>query len=416
MDRVILHSDLNNFYASVECLYNPVLRNRPVAVCGSQSTRHGIVLAKNLIAKKMGVKTGEAVWEAKKKCPSLEVVRPNYSLYLKFSILARKIYEEYTNLVEAFGIDESWLDVTESARLFGTGEFIAEEIRRRMKDELGLTVSIGVSFNKIFAKLGSDIKKPDAVTTISHENFKEVVWKLPVEDLLYVGRSTGKKLRAVGICTIGDLARAPLGYLTNLLGKWGETIWIFANGYDDFPVNRVDFESLIKGIGNSLTTPRDLTCNQDIRLLAYVLSDSVAQRLRRHNFKGKTVQISVRDSSLTFIDRQAQLPFYTNISSEIACKACEIFQKNWDWTSAVRSFGIRVTDLVTADSYLQPTFFDDDTRLRKELLERSIDAIRARFGHYSVQRGLLLSDSSLNANPAEENIIHPVSYFKEGLA
>jgi DNA polymerase-4 len=412
MERVILHSDLNSFYASVECLYNPQIRDKPVAVCGSQSTRHGIVLARNMLAKKYGVKTAEPVWEAKGKCPELVVVRPNYPLYLKFSVLARKIYENYTSLVESFGIDESWLDVTESTRLFGSGERIAGEIRERIREELGITVSIGVSFNKIFAKLGSDMKKPDAVTVISQEDFKRKIWKLPAEDMLYVGRSTASKLGQVGILTIGDLANAPLKYLTGRFGKWGETLWIFANGYDATPVTKTDFEPVIKGIGNSLTTPRDLTCISDVRLLAYVLSDSVGERLRRHNLKGKTVQISIRDSSLAFTERQSQLPAHTYISAEIAEKAVEIFSKSWDWSKTIRSFGIRVTDLVTADTFMQLSLFDDERRMKKEMLDRSIDRIRARFGHYSVQRALLLCDGALNANPAEENIIHPISYFR----
>lgn len=412
LSRVILHSDLNNFYASVECLYNPNIRDKPVAVCGSQSTRHGIVLAKNIIAKERGVKTAEPIWEAKSKCPDLVTVRPNYTLYLKFSMAARKIYENYTNLIEAFGIDESWLDVTESTRLFGTGPEIAEEIRKKIKEELGITVSIGVSYNKILAKLGSDMKKPDAVTVITEENFKDKVWKLPAGELLYVGPSSRRKLENIGICTIGDLANAPLKFLISQFGKWGETLWAFANGYDFTPVNKNDYEPAIKGIGNSLTTPRDLVCSEDIKLLFYVLSESVAERLRRHNLKGKTVQISIRDPNLLFIERQAQLSVPTFISSEIAEKAFEIFLNNWDWKKNIRALGVRVTNLVTADSYIQLSLFDDQRRIKRELLDQSIDKIRERFGHYSVQRAVVLNDKILNANPVEDNVIHPVSYFR----
>lgn len=412
MERVILHSDLNNFYASVECLYNPEIRDKPVAVCGSQSTRHGIVLAKNRIAKEFGVKTGEAVWESRSKCPGLIVVKPNYMQYLKFSVLARRIYENYTNLVEAFGIDENWLDVTESTKLFGSGEKIADEIRKRIEFELGVTASVGVSYNKIFAKMGSDMKKPNATTVITEENFRSKVWPLPVQDLMYVGPSTFRKLHNIGICTVGELANLPLKYLAKQFGQWGETLWLFANGYDETPVTKLDFQPAVKGVGNSLTTPRDLCSNEDVKILIYVLADSVAERLRRHNLKGRTIQIYVRSCDLASVERQAQLPHYTFVSSEIAEKAYEIFLASWDWSRTIRTFGVRVTGVVTADTCMQLSFFDSERLIRRELLEKSMDGIRSRFGHYSVQRALLISSGGLNANPVEENVIHPVSFFR----
>ncbi len=412
MERVIIHCDLNNFYASVECLYNPDLRDKPVAVCGSQDLRHGIVLAKNYIAKKTGIITGEAIWQARQKCPNLVVLNPNYSLYLRFSKEAREIYSRYTSLIEAFGIDECWIDVTESTSLFGTGERIAQEIRERIKTELGVTASIGVSFNKIFAKLGSDMKKPDAVTCISTENFKHTVWQLPVGELLYVGRSTKKKLNRIGIMTIGDLANVSPSVLRNILGKWGDTLWIFANGMDESLVTATDYENIIKGIGNSMTTARDLVNNEDVILTLYVLSESVAERLRKHNLKGKTVQISIRDNELACIERQSKLQNASFISKEIAKKSMSIFLSNWNWSKSIRSLGVRVTDLVTADTCTQLSLFDDyNRRIRLESLETSIDEIRKRFGHYAVQRALLLKDKALNSNPIEENIIHPVSFF-----
>ncbi len=412
MSRVILHSDLNNFYASVECFYNPEIRSSPVAVCGSQSTRHGIVLAKNRIAKEYGVKAGDAVWEARSKCPGLVVVRPNYMQYLRFSIMVRKIYENYTNLIEAFGIDENWLDVTESTRLFGSGEQIANELRKRIEYELGITASIGVSFNKVFAKLGSDMKKPDATTVISQENYKERIWALPASDMIYVGASTRRKLADIGIATIGDLACAPPRFLERHLGQWGRTLWIFANGYDETPVTRLDFQPGIKGVGNSLTTPHDLRNNNDVKILTYVLADSVAERLRRHHLKGRTVQIYIRSDDLTFIERQGKLPHYSHTSSEIAEKALEIFAASWDWSKTIRTLGVRVTNVVMENECGQLSFFDDERRLRREQLENSIDSIRSRFGHYSVQRAVLLKSDGLNANPVEENVIHPVSFFQ----
>lgn len=413
MPKTILHCDLNNFYASVECLYNPEIRNSPVAVCGSQSTRHGIVLAKNSLAKAYEVKTGEAIWEAKRKCPGLVVVRPNYPLYLRYSMLARRIYEHYTNQVEAFGIDENWLDVTESTKLFGNGEKIANEIRQKIKFELGVTISVGVSYNKIFSKLASDMKKPDAVTIITEDNFKEMVWKLPVGDMLYVGRSTRQKLNKLCIFTIGDLANSSPEFLTRQLGVWGQTLWLFANGYDELPVMKTNDESIIKGIGNSLTTPRDLKSNEEIKYLIYVLSESVGERLRRHNLKGRTVQISIRDNGLGVIERQAPLSRNTYVTTDIAEKAYEIFLNNWKWEKTVRSLGVRTTNLVTADTLIQLSLFEEDSKnIKKELLDRSIDRIRERFGHYSVQRALMLKSPDLNANPIEENVIYPVSIFR----
>ncbi len=413
MERIILHSDLNSFYATVECLHNPEIRDKPVAVGGSVEQRHGIILTKNILAKKHGIKTGEAIWQAKQKCPDLVVLPPNYKLYLYFSKEARNIYNYYTDLVESFGIDECWLDVTESSKLFGSGEKIANEIRERMKNELGITCSIGVSYNKIFAKLGSDIKKPDATTVITRDNFKKEVWPLPVSDLLYVGRATCRKLMNIGVYTIGDLANLNIGFLKTYLGKWGEYLWTFANGFDETPVAKSDFDSVIKGIGNSMTTPRDLVNNEDVKILLYVLSESVAERLRRHNFKSKTIQIYVRDNQLQSFDRQAQLSDYSCIANVIAQKAYEIFLKNYTWEKPIRSIGVRATDLVTADTNVQLSIFDDEKhKKKKERLEYSIDEIRKRFGHYSVQRALFLKDKDLNANPIEDNVIFPISYFR----
>ena len=413
MDRIILHCDLNNFYASVECLYNPLIRDKPVAVCGSQEARHGIVLAKNYIAKAAGIKTGEAIWEAKNKCPNLVIVMPNYSLYLSYSRMAREIYERYTNQLEPFGIDESWLDVTESTTLFGSGEKIAHEIKEAIKNELGVTASVGVSYNKIFAKLASDMKKPDAVTIITKENYQRKVWSLPVQDLLYVGPSTKRKLNKIGIMTIGELARISPLFLKNMLGIWGQSLYVFANGLDESPVHATSFESIIKSVGNSLTTPRDLLSIEDAHILIWVLSESVGERLRRHSLKGSTVQISIKSKDLEYIERQAPLSRPTHITSEIANKANEIFLKAWDWSKNIRALGVRATNVVTADTYIQLSLMEDDSqRIKKELLDHSVDKIRERFGHYSVQRAILFKDTALNANPVEENVIHPVSYFK----
>lgn len=257
------------------------------------------------------------------------------------------------------------------------------------------------------------MKKPDATTVITQKDFKQNVWPLPVSDLLYVGRSTSKKLINVGIYTIGDLANLNPSFLKKLLGKWGETLWMFANGLDTVAVTKTDHQSVIKGIGNSMTTPRDLLNNEDVKILLYVLSESVAERLRKYNFKGNTIQIYIRDNELNSIERQAKLSECSCVTKDIADKAFKIFLNSWNWEKPIRSIGVRATDLVTADTYTQLSFFyDERQRLKEEQLEYSIDKIRKRFGHYSVQRALLLKDKALNANPIEENVIFPVSYFK----
>lgn len=412
MDRVILHSDLNNFYASVECLYNPELRDKPVAVGGDAEVRHGIILAKNYHAKKYGIITGEAIWQAQQKCKNLIIVPPDYKKYLKFSQFAKDIYSKYTDQIESFGLDECWLDVTGSTHLFGDGKKVADEIRERIKFEMGVTASIGVSFNKIFAKLGSDIKKPDATTEITRENFKSIVWNLPVNELLYVGRATHKKLNRYGLKTIGDLANTELKYLEYWLGKWGYMLWTFANGYDISPVSNIGAKSLIKSIGNSTTTPRDLVNNEDVKITIYVLSESVAARLRMHGFLCNTIQIYVRDNELFSFERQDKLELPTSNSDTVAKKAIDIFKNNNKWGKPIRSIGVRACNL-TLEGDTQMSFLPEHIKEQKQHnLERAIDDIRRRFGHYSVQRGIMLQDNGLsNLNPKDDHVIFPVSYF-----
>ncbi len=414
-DRVILHSDLNNFYASVECLHRPDLRNKPVAVCGDPAARHGIVLAKNYLAKATGIQTGEAIWQAMQKCPGLIVLPPNYPLYLRFARLARCIYASYTDQVEPFGLDEAWLDVTDS-QIYGDGTEIANEIRERIKFEMGVTASVGVSYNKIFAKLGSDLKKPDATTVITRDNFKQVVWPLPAGDLLYVGRATKRKLARCGISSIGDIAHTDPESLKSTLGKWGEVLWSFANGNDHSPVIRMGEEGMIKSVGNSITTPRDLETNEDVEIIFYMLSESVAARMREHGFKCRTAQIHIRDNTLFSFDLQGKLLKPSQLSSELAEKAMELFQAHYRWSNPIRSIGLRGCDLVTADTHEQLSLFEDEKRrLKQEKMEATVDMLRLRYGHFSIQRAVLLKDTDLGAiNPKEEHIIHPVSFFKGG--
>ncbi|WP_455656375.1 DNA polymerase Y family protein [Phascolarctobacterium sp.] len=412
--RTILHVDLNNFYASVECLYNPSLRNNPVAVAGDPANRHGIILAKNIPAKKMGVKTGEAIWQAKEKVPDLICVPPHYDKYLRFSRAARKIYYRYTNQVESFGIDEAWLDVTGSENLFGNGLEIAEKIRQTMKDELGLTVSIGVSWNKIFAKFGSDYKKPDAVTSITKENYKDIVWPLPVSELLYVGKATAYKLNRRAIYTIGDLAARDPALLKLTLGKWGLILSDFARGLDSSPVRMIDERSAIKSIGNGVTTPRDITNADDAKLVFICLAESVAARLRENGLKCTGVEITLRDNTLYTVNRQMQLPCPTCYSEDIINAAMQLLYRNYDFYSGkhLRSLGVRGINLVTADAGIQLDLFREDNLEKKEKLAKTVDQLRYRFGHNAVLRAAALLDDSLRINPKDDHVIHPYSFFR----
>ena len=311
MNRCILHCDMNNFYASVECMMNPSLRGRPVAVCGETENRHGIVLAKNYEAKAYGIITGEPVVKARQKCPSLAIVPPHSEIYLEFSRRAKAIYDTFTDLVEPFGLDECWLDVTGSQRLFGRGDEIAETIRNRIKNQMGVTVSIGVSFNKVFAKLGSDIKKPDAVTVIPAESFREVIWQLPAADLLGVGRATAQRLAPLGIHTIGDLACYPCDCLRSKLGKCGEDLWRFANGLDTSRVVPRDPEIPDKTAGHGITVLKDLVCAEEVWPVMLELSQNVGHRLYVWGKRATGVAISVRDNRLVSKQWQCQLSYPT---------------------------------------------------------------------------------------------------------
>lgn len=413
MQRVILHSDMNNFYASVECLYHPELRDKPVIVCGNPEMRHGIVLAKNYLAKSAGIITGEAIWQARGKCPGLVAVKANFPLYLRFARMARAIYADYTDQVEPFGLDEAWLDVTGSAGIRGDGRSIADEIRQRVRSELGITASVGVSFNKIFAKLGSDIKKPDATTVITPENYQATIWPLPAKDLLYIGPATWGKLRRVSLSTIGRVAQADPKFLRSLLGKWGEVLWTFANGLDDAPVSHDGDYADIKSVGHSTTTPRDLVCEDDVRMTVFILAEAVAARLREMGFLARTVQIYVRDRTLESFERQQRMSEPTCLASVLTRVSMDLFRANYDWQQhgGIRSIGVRAADLVTAGDYRQLSVWADDNR-RQEALERTVEDLRKRYGHFVVQRGLMFQDRYLsNLAPKEDHVIFPVSYF-----
>ena len=413
MERTILHSDINCCYAAIEHLHHPEFDGKPLAVGGDPDARHGIVLTADYIAKKYGVKTGMALWQAKQVCPEIIFVSPRMDLYLRFSKMAHEIYGEYTDLQEAYGIDESWLDVTDSVSLKGDGYKIAQEISNRMKSELGITVSIGVSFNKIYAKLGSDYKKPDAITTMYRDEFREKAWRLPASDLLYVGRSTSAKLRKLGIRTIGELAGTDVKLLHSQFGKMGDILWAFANGYDDSPVKYEDAHAPIKSIGNSTTTPRDLVNEQDVKIVLTILAESVGARLRENGFRCRVVEISVRDNELFTFTRQRKLGHATNVTREIAEEAIRLFRENYGWQKPIRSVGVRGADLVNDNYWEQLDLFSGvEFREKQMKVDTAVDDIRRRFGFYSVQRGLMYFDRALSAVDAKaDHTVHPHGYF-----
>lgn len=393
MDRVILHCDANSYYASVECLYTPQIRNMPVAVSGNAEARHGIILTKNALAKKYGVKTGEAIWQAKQKCPDLVCVPPDFELYMRFSGKMRRIYEQYSSRVEAFGLDESWIDLTQAGFTFSDGVAVAEEIRHRIREELGITVSVGVADNKILAKLGSDMKKPDAVTALPPQSFREKIWDLPVQDLLYVGPSTTRKLARLGVTTIGGLARCDSTVLSSMLGKNGLLLKAYANGQDRSPVMPVDHHSCVKSVGNSTTPPHDLTTMDDARCIYYLLAESVAARLRKGGFRARCLSISARTTDLVTRSHQLMLRRPSNLTDELAHAAMSLFGERFAHGFPYRSVGLSCSMLSPDDEPVQLDFTGDETRrMHLEQLERSIDTLRGRYGHQIVQRGVVLQD------------------------
>lgn len=409
-ERVILHSDMNNFYASVECRYHPEFRGRPMAVCGNPELRHGIILAKNEEAKRFGVKTGEPIWQAVQKCPELVFAEPHYDLYADYSRMAKEIYSDYTDQVESFGLDECWLDVSGSTRLFGEGKTIAEEIRKKVRTELGVTVSVGVSFNKIFAKLGSDLKKPDAVTQIDREDVKERIWPLPVSELLYVGRATRNKLAKYGIFTIGELASSQAEFLRYILGKSGVTLWNFANGRDLSPVSEIGAERRIKSIGNSTTTPRDLTREEEVKITLYLLCESVAARLRKHDFVCTTVQLYLRDCDLFVYERQGRLLLPSANAEDLFNKSFSLYHEA-RVTKPLRSLGVRASGL-SVQEHVQLSLLPEERNMqRQDRLERAVEELRERYGRTSVQRGIMYIDTTLSRlDPKNDHSSYPMGF------
>lgn len=394
--RAILHSDMNSFYASVEMMLHPELQGKAVAVCGSTETRHGIVLAKSELAKKAGIKTGMVNWEAERLCPGLVLVPPHFEQYVKYSELARSIYQRYTDFVEPYGMDECFLDVTGSADMYGSGMDVAESLRQTIKAELGLTVSIGVSFNKVFAKLGSDMKKPDAITQITSESFTHQVFPLPVSDLFFVGRATTKKLLRYGVKTIGDLAALPPDFLQEIFGKNGLLLWAYSNGLDTAPVMSKDFVMPVKSIGHGITCTTDLDNAEDAWRVMLELSQDICHKLRAHKLKATGVQLAVKDSSLGYKQFQGKMPRSTSNSTDIAIKARKLFDDNYDWSLPVRALTVRAIDLRDENEPEQMDLFAEiEKRERSEKLCDCVEDIRRRFGKHAISSATLACELNL---------------------
>jgi len=411
-ERVVLHSDLNNCYASIETMLHPELQGKYIAVCGSTEDRHGIVLAKNQLAKRCGVKTGDVIWEAKQKCPQLTIVEPHMDQYLKFSKLVRAIYLRYSPEVEAFGIDESWIELTGSPLLQSKSPLeVANEIRETVKAETGLTVSIGVSFNKIFAKLGSDMKKPDAVTEITTESFRTQVWPLPASELLYVGRATSEKLRRYGVHTIGDLAQSDPQFLKRLLGINGEKLWVYANGLDSSRVMPCDYEPPIKSIGHGITCTSDLLSREEVRHVLMELSQEIGLKLRKQGLAASGVRIYVRDNSLSHQGYQCKLDYPTQSYTLLAGAAFDLFCRRHTWHHDVRSLTISAIDLVPSDGPIQLDLWSDyNKQSRRLVLEKTVEDIRRRFGLNAINFAALTSGLKIPAHKEVEYKMPSIMY------
>ena len=411
VQRTILHSDLNSFYASVEAMLNPKLRGKAVAVCGSTENRHGIVLAKSELAKRAGVKTGMVNWEATQCCPNLIMVQPHYDQYVKYSKLTRAIYDQYTDQIEPFGMDECWLDVTGS-RCHGDGLAIAEAIRTSVYEQLGLTVSIGVSFTKIFAKLGSDMKKPDAITCITPESYRTQVWPLPASDLLYVGRATTEKLRRRGIETIGGIAQCDKMLLKSWLGVNGIKLWEFANGVDNSRVRPFDYEPVAKSVGHGITCTANLENNNEVLQVLFELAQGVSLRLRQAELIATRVQLYIRDCNLNYREFQCKLPYPTQSWREMVNCAMELFRLRYTWQYPIRSVTIRAVDLISTRTPQQLDLFgDQEKRKRNDDLEIAIEDIQRRFGRDAIRLASSMNGLKVQKDKSHEQLTMPAAMY-----
>jgi len=406
MDRIILHYDLNYFYANVEMLYHPETRDLPIAVGGDAEKRHGIILAKNPLAKSFGIKTGEALWQAKKKCPNLLIYPATTDKYSKFSKKVKRISMDYSDKIESFGIDEAWLDITHTAHLFGTPLHLAFILKERIKRELGVTISIGISYNKVFAKLASEYGGVDTITLINRKNKGELIDPLDVGKLLFIGRKTVIKLNTLNINTIGDLALASPQLLLKHFGKVGTAMYLYANGLDESDV--ISEDRVPKSVGNSSTTVNDMFTYQDIYLVLSVLSQSVATRLKKQNLKGRCLTLNIRTKDLVWSSFQTTLSEHTNLYSDIIKTAFALLQKHYRLETPLRSIGVSLNQLIKDASMQQLSLFEQKEKDRSFTLENTIDEIRNRFGYSTVDYAILkLNEKLTDFAPSTEQFVFP---------
>ena len=399
MERWIIHSDINHCYAQIEEMMYPELRNVPMAIGGHEEDRHGIILAKNDLAKKYHIKTGESLRDAFQKCPELLIVPPHYDDYLFYTEEVKRIYREYSDKVESFGLDEAWIDITGTEKLFHkTAMELAEEIQRRVFKELGLTVSMGLSFNKVFAKLGSDLDKKQGLAVITRDNFKDMVFPLPVADILYIGKATSSQLNERNIYTLGDLALSSKEYIKSFLGKNGEMVWLFANGYDTLSVN--SSQQVIKSVGNGITAKHDIHTIEEAKIVLSMLAESVAKRLRQSNKLGSVISIGMRYKDLQGLSRQKRVDTPTNIAQEILDMVMILLRDNWNMAIPLRSLSISVSSLVEKETYAyQMSLFNtanEEDRYEQLHLEEVIQEIKERWGEKSIKYGHSLLDEELS--------------------
>ncbi len=421
MERLILHSDLNNFYASAEAVRSPSLRRRPIAVAGDEEKRHGIVLAKSYEARAMGVKTGEPLWQARAKCPEILFVPPDFEYYAKLSADVRQIYETFTDRVESFGPDECWLDVTGSVKLIcgeelpweDAGRRIADCIRERVKRETGLTVSVGVSFNKTMAKLASGMRFPDAATVIPRGEMETLVWHLPVRELLFVGGKTEARLRLYGIETVGQLAAADADFLRLILGKNGVSLKRCALGLESEPVQRRDELPEVKSVSCGVTLPRDIYSETDARPVLYSLSENISARLRRLDMEASCVHLGIRAGDLSSIERQCTLAAPSRTSETLFRSAAELFRRYREPGGAVRALTVRASRLGREDSPQLPMFPESEPDIRREALESCMDMLRGRFGSDAVRRCVTLGGVGRESY-GDSIRRHPESIYDKG--
>ncbi|MDE6302312.1 MAG: DNA polymerase IV [Clostridia bacterium] len=409
VDKTILHCDLNNFYASVEQKLHPEYDGLPLAVCGNPQMRHGIVLAKNQLAKAAGVQTGEAIWISKQKCPNIVFVAPHFNEYVRISKQVFSIYTSYTDRVESFGIDECWLDVTGSKNLFGDGETIANELRERVKKETGLTISVGVSFTKTLAKLGSDLKKPDATTVLARDSYMQRIGDMSPSELIMIGRRTSQKLETLNIHTIRQLANADRNLLRNHFGIIADNMINAARGEDNDEVKKYYEKRIPKSVSNGTTTPRDIENENEAKIVVYALSELVATRLRQYNLVAEGISLSIKNPDLKWISRQTSLESATANASDIAENCMKLLKQLHRFDNPLRAITVGAIRLCDKTEVQLSLFDNPDDKQGK--LEESIDKIRGKYGYNSVKRGLLI-DENLTGNLHEDDDFRPFHQSK----